>query len=178
MTKAKAYAVIGSTNPFAFPINLGVSDDASQVEREAQEMWIVLYQSQSAAGVYRQTTRTFHNAVEECNFDNWDGYGAKAIDELSWSKALLFSQLLPTNIPIPDIYVDSDGEATFEWYIAPRQVFSVTVRGNGELVYAGIFGSNKIDGTEHLDDELPQVILENIYRVFSGGAYLEAAQYA
>jgi len=174
----KAYVPIRSTNPFAFPRNLGVSDDALTGEREAQEMWIVLYQSQSAAGVYRHTTRTFHNAVEECNFDNWDGYGAKAIDELSWSKALLFSQLLPTNVPIPDIYVDSDGEATFEWYIAPRQVFSVTVRGNGELVYAGIFGPNKIHGTEHLDDELPQVILENIDRVFPEGAYLEAAQYA
>ena len=174
----KVYAPIRSTNAFAFPSNLGVSDDASTVEREAGEMWMVLFQSQSAAGVYRQTARTFHNAIEECNFANWDGYGAKAIDELSWSKALLFSQLLPTNIPAPDIYVDSDGEATFEWYIAPRQVFSVTVRGNGELVYAGTFGSNKIDGTEHLDDELPEVILENIYRVFSGGAYLAAAQFA
>jgi len=174
----KAYAPVGSTNPFAFPSNLGVSDDAFTGEREAWEMWVVLFQSQSVAEVYRQITRTFHNAIEECNFDNWDGYGAKAIDVLSWRKALLFSQLLPTNITIPDIYVDSDGEATFDWYIAPRQVFSVTVRGNGELVFAGIFGLNKIDGTEHLDDELPEVILENIYRVSSGGAYLEAAQYA
>jgi len=172
----KVYAPIGSTNPFAFPSNLGVSDDASTVEKEGEEMWRFLSQSQSAAGVYRQTARAFHNAIEECNLDNWDGYSARAVDEFSWWKALLFSRLLPTNIPMPDIYVDPDGEATFEWYAAPRQVFSVTVRGNGELVYAGIFGPNRIHGTEHLDDELPEVIVQNIYRVFSGGAYLACAQ--
>lgn len=171
----KVYTPIGNTSPFAFPSNLGVSDDAYAVERNAMEMLCALIQSQSVASVYRQTTRVLYNAIEECSFNDWDGYGAKAIDELSWEKALWFSQLLPTNVPVPDIYVDSDGEATFEWYIAPRQVFSVTVRGNGELVYAGIFGANKTHGTEHLDDELPEVILENIYRVLSGGAYLATA---
>ena len=139
------------------------------------EVLSAVFQSQSVASVYRQTTRILYNAIEECSFDDWDGYGAKAIDGLSWKNALWFSQLLPSNVPVPEIYVDSNGEATFEWYIAPRQVFSVTVRGNGELVYAGIFGANKIHGTVHLDDELPEVILGNIYRVLSGGAYLAIA---
>lgn len=171
----KVCTPIRNTGAFAFPSNLGVSDDAGAVEREATEIMDALMQGQSVASVYRQTTRAFHNAIDECFFDDWDGYGAKAIDVLSWKKALSFSQLLPTNVPVPDIYVDSDGEATFEWYVAPHQVFSVTVRGNGELVYAGLLGANKTHGTEHLDDELPEVILENIYRVLSGGTYLAIA---
>ncbi len=171
----KVYTPVGTTSSLAFPSNFGVSDDAYAIERKYMEMLRTLIQSQTVARVYRQTTRILHNAIEECSFDDWDGYGAKAIDELAWEKALWFSQLLPTNIPVPDIYVDSDGEATFEWYISPRQVFSVTVRGNGQLVYAGLFGANKAHGTEHLDDELPEVILENIYRVLAGGAYLAAA---
>ncbi len=171
----KVYTPVGTTSSLAFPSNSGVSDDASAVEREYQEMLGSLFQGQTVAKIYRQTVRIFNQAIEESSFDNWDGQGAKALDTLAWEKALWFSQLLPTDVPVPDIYVDSDGEATFEWYIAPLQVFSVTVRGNGGLVYAGIFGENKTHGTEHLDDEMPAVILDNIYRVLAGGAYLAVA---
>ena len=163
------------TNSLVFPSNFGVSDDASAVEREYQEMLDALFQGQTMAKIHKQTIRIFNEASNESSFNDWDGYGAKAIDILAWSKALWFSQLLPTDVPVPDIYVDSDGEATFEWYIAPRQVFSVTVRGNGELVYAGIFGASTTHGTEYLDDELPEVILDNIYRVLGEGAYLAFA---
>ena len=171
----KIYTPVGTTSSLAFPSNLGVSDDASAVEREYQEMLDALFQSQTMAKVHKQTIRIFNEAIKESSFDDWDGYGAKAFDTLAWRKALWFSQLLPTDMPVPDIRVDSDGEATFEWYIATRQVFSVTVRGNGELVYAGIFGANTTHGTEYLDDELPEVILDNIYRVLAGGAYLAFA---
>ena len=82
--------------------------------------------------------------------------------------ALYFSQLLPVNIPIPEIYVDPDGAVTFEWYVGARQVFSVSMGSNNELLYAGLFGANKTHGTEHLDDGLPETILDNIHRVFSG----------
>lgn len=171
----KVLTAVGSTSSYAFPSNVGVSEDAYAVERSATDMLHAFVQSQSVAGIYKQTIKNLYRAMEECSSDDWDGYGARAIDVRSWEKALWFSQLLPSNVPVPDIYVDSDGEATFEWYIAPRQVFSVTVRENGELVYAGIFGANKTHGTEHLSDELPEVILENIYRVLAGGAYLAIA---
>jgi hypothetical protein len=156
---------VRTINSFAFPSNSGVSDDASAFEREYQKMLNEIFQSQTMAKIHRQTIRIFKVASKESSSDNWDGYGAKAFDVLAWRKALWFSQLLPTDVPVPDIRVDSDGEATFEWYIAPRQVFSVTVRGNGELVFAGIFGASTTHGTEYLDDELPELVLHNLYKV-------------
>lgn len=168
----KIYTPVRTTSSLVLPSNFGVSDDAAAVEREYQEILDALFQSQTIAKIHKQTIRVFDVASEESSFDNWDGYGAKAFDVLAWRKALWFSQLLPTDVPVPDIRVDSDGEATFEWYIDTRQVFSVTVRGNGELVYAGIFGASTTHGTEYLDDELPEVILDNIYRVLGGGTYL------
>ncbi len=171
----KVYTPVRTTSSLAFFDNFGVSDDASAVEEEYQEILDELLQSQTIARVYRQTVRIFYKASKESSFDDWDGCGAKAIDTLAWSKAFRFSRLLPTDVPMPDIYVDSDGEATFEWYVAPRQVFSVTVRGNGALVYAGIFGASTTDGTEYLDNKLPEVILDNIYRVLAQGAFLAVA---
>jgi len=171
----RVYTPLRPTSSFAFLDNFGVSDDASAVENEYWEILADLFQSQTIARVYRQTISVFDKAIKESSIDNWDGCGAKALDTLAWSKAFRFAALLPTNVPVPDIYVDPDGEATFEWYVAPRQVFSVTVRGNGELVYAGIFGASTTDGTEYLDSELPEVILDNIYRVLGEGAFLAAA---
>jgi hypothetical protein len=171
----KVSTPIGTTSSLAFPSNIGMSDDAQVIEREYIEMLRELVHTQSVASIYRQTTKIFANAIEEYYIDNWDGYGAKAVDELSWNKAVRFSQLLPTNVPMPEIYLDTDGEATFEWYTAPRNVFSVTVRGNGELAYAGIFGRSKTHGTEYLDDEIPEEILNKIYTVVAGGVYLAAA---
>ena len=171
----KVFTPVGSTSSYAFPSNVGVSDTAYMVHSNATEMMRAFIPSQIIASAFRQTIRSFCNALSESSLDDWDGYGAKAVNERSWEKAISFSLLLPTNIPVPEVYVDSEGEATFEWYIAPRQVFSVTVRKNGELVYAGIFGANKTHGTEYASDELPKVIVDNIYRVLSGGAYLAIA---
>jgi len=152
----------------AFPMNRGVSEDAIALQRQAADILEGFARSVTIGEFYRNTRQSLAKAADECSVENWDGYGAKAVDSSSYVNALYFSQLLPVNIPIPEIYVDPDGAITFEWYVGPRQVFSVSMGSNNELVYAGLFGANKTHGTEHLDDELPETILDNIHRVFSG----------
>ncbi|MCK4221816.1 MAG: hypothetical protein KAX25_03015 [Dehalococcoidia bacterium] len=161
-------ACVESSNKsfLAFPINRGVSEDAEALRREVTELVDSFAQSVTIGEYYRQTRQSLFKATMECSRDNWDGYGAKAIDWGSYVNATYFSQLLPTHIPIPEIYVDPEGEVTFEWYAGPRQVFSVSTGPNKELVFAGLFGANKTHGTEYLDDELPETILDNIHRVF------------
>ncbi|GAI04857.1 unnamed protein product, partial [marine sediment metagenome] len=46
--------------------------------------------------------------------DDWDSYGARPIDAKSLLNATLFARLLPMTVPIPEIYVDPDGEIGFE----------------------------------------------------------------
>lgn len=151
----------------SFPSNLGVSKGADAIEKQAEELQNTFAQSLTIGKHVKETLRSLAKAIEECSIEGWDGYGGKAIDELSCVRAISFSQMLPMHLPVPEIYIDSDGEVTFEWYLGPRKVFSVTVRGNDELAYAGLFGANKTYGTECLDDELPETILDNISRVFS-----------
>lgn len=154
-------------NFLAFPMNLGVSEDAKRLQEQIADIRENLEQSETIGGHIRETQQLLDKATEECSADNWDAYGAKAIDETSYGNAIHFSWLLPPNIPVPEIYIDPDGEVNFEWYAGPRQVFSVSIGSNNELAYAGLFGANKTHGAEYLDDELPGTILDNIRRVFS-----------
>jgi hypothetical protein len=151
----------------AFPRNLGVSPGAKAVGRQARELQEISDQSVTIGWHHREMVRRLGMAIAKSSVDDWDGYGAKAVDLDSVPSAIWFARLLPMHVPIPDIYVDPDGEIAFEWYLGPRRVFSVTVRRNDELAYAGLFGVNKIYGVEYLDDELPETVLDNIFRVFS-----------
>ena len=151
----------------AFPMNRGVSEDAIALQRQATDLLEDFARSVTIGEFYRNTLQSLAKTAAECSVENWDGYGAKAIDGSSYLNAVCFSQLLPVNIPIPEIYVDPDGEVTFEWYTGPRQVFSISMGSSNELIYAGLFGANKTHGTEYLDDELPEMILDNIRRVSS-----------
>ena len=165
MTTACAGNVKGSL--FALPRNLGVSDDAGITEKQVMDIQKKFAQSVALGSHYWETLTTLADASAGFAVDNWDGYGAKPINRISCSKALQFSKLLPMIVPNPDISIDTDGEVVYEWYRGPRRVFSVAVRSDGQLAYAGLFGANKAYGVEYLGDELPNAILDNIRRVYA-----------
>lgn len=156
-----------NSSSLAFPMNVGVSAGAKALERQARELQDISRESITIGWHHEEMLRGLCLAAIECTVDNWDSFGAKALDVRSLSTAVRFAHLLAVNVPVPDIYVDPDGEITFEWYVNRRSVFSVTARRNRELAYAGLFGVNKICGVQHIDDELPDTILDSIFRVFT-----------
>ena len=160
-----------------FPDGLGLSGDAVLLKRQFQELQDDFTHSLTIGQHYWNALEAIGGTILECLVDNWDGYGAKALNWLSCANAVRFSKMLPPTIPLPEIGIDTSGEITFEWCLGPRQVFIVTMGSNGEIIYAGLFGSNKTHGTEYLDDELPETVLTNIRRVFPRGTYLGTAQY-
>ena len=121
----------------------GVSDSANALQRQSEELQRHFAQSITFGEHLCETLENLLKAKEEYSVDNWDGYGARAIDELSYQKAVRFALSLPSSIPTPEVHVDPDGEVTFEWYEGPRRVFSVSIGSNYELSYAGLFGANK-----------------------------------
>ncbi len=116
--------------------------------------------------MYQETRRVLWNAVAECSEDDWDGYGAKSVNNQSYEHSLRFLDMLPDTIPAPEVAVEPDGMVAFEWHEESRWVFSVSFETNGELVYAGLFGNSKTHGTENFGEELPQTILDSIRRVY------------
>lgn len=97
--------------------------------------------------------------------ENWDGMGSARVEPSTYAYATQFLQILPTNLPVPDIAVDTDGEILFEWDRGPRQIFSVSVGRDGTLTFAGLFGHAKIHGAEHLREALPVVIAHSLQRI-------------
>jgi hypothetical protein len=104
----------------------------------------------------------------ECSRAGWDGYDASAASYESYVSAKRFIESFPPKFASPEIAIDPDGEVSLEWYCDPGRVFSVSISANAELTYAGKFSLNeKTHGTVPFAGELPQVILENIRRLFS-----------
>lgn len=112
-----------------------------------------------------KSLRQLSVVIKECGRSNWDGYGAEPISSETYEKAKRFITALPWGIAVPGISAEPDGEITFEWYVSPRRVLSVSVGPNNELTYAALFGASRAYGTEVLYDEIPEVILGHIKRV-------------
>ncbi len=115
-----------------------------------------------------QARAALEGAYAEASTDNWDGYGARAVTYGVKLRAEEFLDALPAGVPRPVIAADPDGEVAFEWYVAPRQVFSVSVGDGYGVAYAGLFGVNKTHGTEYFMDELPAEVMKNLRRLYGG----------
>jgi len=107
---------------------------------------------------------TLAEVYEECCFDNWDGFGAKAVTAKVYEEATRFIVLLPTLALVPEIAADPDGEIAFEWRNG-CDTFSVSVGANGCLTYAGIFGTNKVSGLVRFGECIPKVITDSLYNI-------------
>lgn len=112
--------------------------------------------------------RTLDIVTEECSVPEWDGYDALPIREAAYLEAQRLIRSLPTVsfIPMPEITPIPNGEIALEWTRGPRRILVVTTSGNNEITYAGLFGMNKVHGTEYFGDSLPTVLLENLKRIY------------
>jgi len=155
------------TNPTAFNKNVGVSDSASEIWRDTENIRNYFAGSITFGEHLAKVLEGLLKAREEHSVDNWDGYGAKAINIGSYNYALSFSLSLPPSFPVPEIYVNPDGYVTFEWYEGKRKVFSISIGNRNELAYAGLYGGSKIYGVEYMYEEIPENIIRNISRLYS-----------
>ena len=103
---------------------------------------------------------------EDASVEGWDGYEARPVASSALMNAFRVVLSLPTAFPLPEIVADPDGEISLEWHLGPRNTFSFSVGPAGELAYAGLFGHNKVHGTEYFTDEIPEAVLDNLRRVF------------
>ena len=85
--------------------------------------------------------------------DDWDGYGAKALDPKSRSAALRFVGKLPQSALSPDVCVDTDGEIYLEWKPRRGCYCSVTLSGDGRYHCLVKDGVRKTLCTTNVADE-------------------------
>ncbi len=83
----------------------------------------------------------------------------------AFSDASAFIDMLPTSIPVPEVYASGDAEVGFTWSLYDR-FFEVAFRGDGNLRWAGTFGSHRPGGLIAIDmksaTRLPTVLSDLI----------------
>ena len=152
-----------------FLSDCGMSSDANALKNRLKEIMMDFSQSLALSRVQRETLEALESTFRDCSADDWDGYGAKAVNTATFYQAERFLKNLPTTFPIPEISAEPDGEIAFEWYMGPRRVVSVSIGSEGKITYAGIFGRNKAQGTEYFEGELPKTIIQQLGRLLSQG---------
>jgi hypothetical protein len=103
---------------------------------------------------------------DECQTENWDGYGALAIGEETYLYAENFLKVLPLGTRAPSVGAEPDGQLTLEWYQSPRHVLSLSISPDGMVHYAGLFDSSRAFGSEPFVGKVPEIVLNLIKRVF------------
>jgi len=103
---------------------------------------------------------------EQCQEPNWDGYGAEPISEATYRHAFKFLEALPLGTPPPSVGSEGDGHLTLEWYRNPNRVLSVSISPDAMIYFAALLGSSKRSGTEPFFGEVPDEVLQIIYRLF------------
>lgn len=145
----------------------GVSAEADTIRHLFDALFRDRLESITLGDAYREAVEALWDVFQESSEENWDGYGARIVDAITYVHAKNFLEALPTTLPGPQVSAEPDGEISFEWYIGPRWVFSISVGRENELTYAGLFGRSTAHGTEYFTDGLPKPIAENLDRLFS-----------
>jgi len=142
-----------------------VSEDYQSLQREFRKTIDHLRETITTGANHRAMIAALEHAYQSASSSNWDGYGASAVKEQAKSDAERFLELLPSNLAMPEVSVDPDGDISFEWLKSKRYLFSISLSGNNKIVYAGIFGGNETHGTEFFGDTIPIVIIDAIRKI-------------
>jgi hypothetical protein len=145
----------------------GVSEDAHKLSLLLRDI-IRLPDPNVMSSSRGEALEALWSRYQSASTPNWDGEGADAVAHSTCEYATQFLGLLPSRIPEPEIYAESDGEIAFEWDLGPRRVVSVSVGRDGTLTFAGLMGTRKVSGVDTLTTRLPASIRAVLEAVIAG----------
>ena len=151
---------------YAVSSSTGFSDDSKNLLKYLKKQIRDICEPLTIGRPLEEAVESLIEVYKECSETNWDGYGASPVSEDSIFEALKFINLIPLSFPMPQILAEPSGEIGLEWYKGKRLVFAISFSGRNMITYAGIFGINKIHGTEYFSDTIPSNIIENLRRLY------------
>lgn len=92
----------------------------------------------------------------------------EGVSQATKSLAEAFMAIWPSTVPAPEVSADSDGEVSFDWAGQDGRNFSVSLREDARLAYAGAYGAGKTKyGTEVFNRvEIPEEIVEAVRKLW------------
>lgn len=144
------------------PITARALNSGSSKTARMIELFIVdaIRPLKEASSLQRSAFDELEDVRAQATRFNWDNLGSASLDELTYQIAKRFLWAIPSNLPAPEVTVDRDGEANFDWFGKQGKNFSVSLRKDGRLAFAGQFSTTRrVSGTDNFDDTVPQEIL-------------------
>jgi hypothetical protein len=142
-----------------------VSDEGGRVKDLIDETREWRWSSLSLGYSREECLKQLFEAYEEAATPGWDGYGARSLHPAAVINAYSFIDALPSNVSMPEVSVHPDGEISFDWFGGARRQFSISLGTRKVLSYAGLFGSDKVTGSERFQGALPRTLIDHIKRV-------------
>jgi hypothetical protein len=139
----------------------GLSQDAQAVYESIR--WATDYSHTVSIG---RPAAELHSAIEEAvEHGHTTDTGERIEAEPSAIRyALDFARTVPVAEPVPDVYVDADGDVCFEWSTGPRKVFALAIGADGTLNFAGLYGYSRVHGVQTLGQNLSPIVVDGIQR--------------
>ena len=154
-------AVENATEPYILPRQI---DENDQSQGESIRLEVKFEEGNNEESMLIQEIQELYKEHSE---NNWDGYGAERISPGAFIEAKRVAEMLPQDLPEPDVIPEPNGDIAFEWYRSKRKVFIISVDGSSVINYAGLYGRvSRVHGSEYFTDEIPANILEKIYNLF------------
>jgi preprotein translocase subunit Sss1 len=140
-----------------------VSKDSQKLENIIMEMGSTSITDQRLDPI----KSSLYQILRDCSKPNWDEYNASPISKMAFFEAIKLLEILPSDIPLPEIVPEPTGNIGLEWYKGKQFAFVISVSGKNFLAYAGMFGAgNETHGTENFTESLPLTIIKNLRRLF------------
>ena len=104
-----------------------------------------------------------HNRCREIG---WDGEDAQPVTTAACIDALRLMEIIPSEVPIPEIVPEPTGDITLEWYQDQWHILTLTLGGDGMVVYSGLYGlDDRSHGVKPLQRSLQPELRRLINRV-------------
>lgn len=147
-----------------------VSTELRPVMREAASLLAAAERSQSLFGDKAFAISEVWAVASECAEPDWNGEGAKAVDEAVAEVAADFIRALPNDVPLPEVAPDPDGSISLDWIRSRNRMFSLSVGASSRLAYAWLDGTDRGHAVARFDREkIPALVLDGINEVMNHG---------
>jgi len=145
-----------------------VSDEAQTANRSATAIVKSAEKSQTLFGKKAAAISDLRAVAMDCADDDWDGYGARAIDTVALLNAEAFVRVLPENFPLPEFAPEPDGSISLDWIQSRQRLFSVSVSSSNRLAYAWVDGTDTGHAVARFDGlTVPARVLDAIESIVS-----------
>lgn len=153
-----------------------VSDEAAAVRHNAS---CVLEREESSVALFGPKAGAFSELAglsAECAMDDWDGYGASAVNRQALQLAQDIIRSLPDDVPMPSFAIEPDGCVSLDWMPSCNRTFTLSAGKSDRLPYAWLDGTDRGHAVARfVDGQLPPRIIQEIHRICAHDSSLRVA---